>query len=102
MSLAYSAIVPVFNEEGNLSPLYERLNDAMKELKKTYDIVTYDGAGHGFMRAGESSAPPNPPAPKGDPDADKKADDAYAAMDTANRKARNDAWIRWKAILAKL
>src|SRR5207249_3417688 len=27
--------------------------DAMNELKKTYDIVTYAGAGHGFMRAGE-------------------------------------------------
>jgi len=77
-------------------------SDAMKELQKTYDIVTYAGAGHGFMRAGEPNAPPNPPAPKGDPDADKKAADAYAAMDRANRKARNDAWVRWKAILAKL
>src|SRR6266446_1319049 len=26
--------------------------DAMKELKKIYDPVTYAGAGHGFMRAG--------------------------------------------------
>src|SRR5436305_11855151 len=33
--------------------------DAMKELKKIYDPVTYAGAGHGFMRAGE----PNNPAP---------------------------------------
>jgi carboxymethylenebutenolidase len=27
--------------------------DAMKAAGKTYDPVTYDGAGHGFMRAGE-------------------------------------------------
>src|SRR6266851_4525747 len=27
--------------------------DAMKELKKPYDPVTYAGAGHGFMRLGE-------------------------------------------------
>src|SRR5437660_7520440 len=32
--------------------------DAMKELKKFYDPVTYAGAGHGFMRAGEPNNPP--------------------------------------------
>ena len=80
--------------------------DAMKELKKTYDLVTYAGAGHGFMRAGEPNAPePKAPSAKGDEAADKKAADDYQkalAMDKANRKARNDAWVRWKAILAKL
>jgi carboxymethylenebutenolidase len=77
--------------------------DAMKELNKPYDPITYAGAGHGFMRGGEPNAPPsNPPASKGDPETDKKAADAAAAMDKANRKARNDAWVRWKAILAKL
>ncbi len=80
--------------------------DAMKELRKTYDPVTYEGAGHGFMRAGEPNAPqPTAPVAKGDPGADKKAADDYQnvlAMDKANRKARNDAWVRWKAILAKL
>ena len=79
---------------------------AMKELGKKYDPVTYAGAGHGFMRAGEPNAPTNnPPTPKGDAEADKKAQDDYAkylAMDRANRKARNDAWVRWKSILAKL
>jgi len=79
---------------------------AMKELSKKYDPVTYAGAGHGFMRAGEPNAPTNnPPTPKGDAEADKKAQDDYAkylAMDRANRKARNDAWVRWKSILAKL
>src|SRR5579864_4780950 len=50
----------------------------MKAAGKTFEPVTYDGAGHGFMRAGEA------------PDAS-----------DANRKARNDAWVRWKALLAK-
>lgn len=80
--------------------------DAMKELKKTYDPVTYAGAGHGFMRAGEPNAPePKAPEAKGDEAADKKAADDYQkalAMYKANRKARDDAWTRWKAILAKL
>ena len=43
----------------------------MKELGKTYDPVTYEGAGHGFMRAGEA------------PDASE-----------ANSKARLQAWER--------
>src|SRR5271169_3830013 len=49
----------------------------MKAAGKTFDPVTYDGAGHGFMRAGEA------------PDANE-----------ANRKARTDAWERWKSLLA--
>ena len=51
---------------------------AMKAAGKTYDPVTYDGAGHGFMRAGEA------------PDAN-----------DANKKARTDAWARWKELLSK-
>jgi carboxymethylenebutenolidase len=54
--------------------------EAMKQLGKTYEPVTYAGAGHGFMRAGED---PN----------DKNA---------ANKKAREDAWKRWREILAKI
>jgi carboxymethylenebutenolidase len=52
--------------------------EAMKAAGKAYEPVTYDGAGHGFMRAGE-------------------APDASAA----NSKARTDAWVRWKSLLAK-
>ena len=80
--------------------------DAMTELKKSYDPVTYVGAGHGFMRAGEPNNPePKAPVAKGDEAADKKATDDYQKALTsykANRKARDDAWVRWKAILAKL
>lgn len=49
----------------------------MKELGKTYEPVTYAGAGHGFMRAGE------------DPTAT-----------PANAKAREDSWVRLKQLLA--
>ncbi len=51
--------------------------DLMKEGGKTYDPVTYDGAGHGFMRAGE------------DP----------ANTVEANKKAHDEAWSRWKGLL---
>lgn len=80
--------------------------DAMKELNKKFEPVTYAGSGHGFMRSGEPNAPePKAPEAKGDEAADKKAADDYQkalAMYKANRKARDDAWVRWKAILAKL
>jgi carboxymethylenebutenolidase len=52
--------------------------EQMKAAGKTYDPVTYDGAGHGFMRAGEA------------PDAS-----------SANKKARSESWARWKTLLAK-
>src|SRR5438445_5054134 len=51
----------------------------MKAAGKTYEPVTYEGAGHGFMRAGETPDDTNP----------------------ANKKAREDAWKRWKTLLAQ-
>jgi len=53
--------------------------ELMKKAGKTYDPVIYSGAGHGFMRAGE--------APDANP---------------ANKKAREDAWVRVKGILGKI
>ena len=52
---------------------------AMKAAGKTFEPVTYQGAGHGFMRAGE------------DP-----------AGTAENKKARVDAWARWTELLGKL
>jgi carboxymethylenebutenolidase len=78
--------------------------EAMKGLKKTYEPVTYEGAGHGFMRAGDAPEPVAPAA-KGDAEADKAAADKYAkdlVAFKANKKARDEAWVRWKAILAKI
>jgi carboxymethylenebutenolidase len=76
--------------------------EAMTELKKTFDPVTYEGAGHGFMRAGDAPEPAAPVA-KGDKEADDKATADYQKALTAykaNKKARDDAWARWKKILA--
>jgi dienelactone hydrolase len=67
-----------------------KMQDLMTAAGKTYDIVTYEGAGHGFMRAGD--APP-PPA-----DADEKTKEAYAG----NKKARDAAWVRWKDVLREV
>ncbi len=53
--------------------------ELMRAAGKTFEPVTYDGAGHGFMRAGEA------------PDAGE-----------ANRKARAAAWERVKAVLSKI
>jgi carboxymethylenebutenolidase len=55
----------------------------MKKVGKTYDPVTYEGAGHGFMRAGED--PNDPPA-----------------MKAANKKAHDEAWQRMKELLKKI
>ena len=76
--------------------------EAMTELKKTFDPVTYDGAGHGFMRAGEAPEPTAPTA-TGNKETDDKATTKYQSDMTAwkaNKKARDDAWTRWKTILA--
>jgi carboxymethylenebutenolidase len=56
--------------------------EAMKAAGKTYDPVTYQGAGHGFMRDGEDPGSNN-------------------QMHAANVKARDEAWTRWKELLAK-
>jgi carboxymethylenebutenolidase len=75
---------------------------AMTELKKTFDQVTYEGAGHGFMRAGDAPEPVAPQA-KGDKEADDKAAADFQKSLTqwkANKKARDDAWVRWKKLLA--
>jgi carboxymethylenebutenolidase len=78
--------------------------EMMKELGKKYEPVTYDGAGHGFMRAGDAPEP-TPAQPKGDQTADQKAAEDYQKALTgykANKKARDEAWVRWKSILEKL
>ncbi len=56
--------------------------DAMKKAGKKYDPVTYEGAGHGFMRAGE--------------------DPTRTTDNDANIKARDEAWVRWKKLLKQM
>jgi carboxymethylenebutenolidase len=57
--------------------------EQMKSAGKVYEPVTHEGAGHGFMRAGEPEAPSN-------------------ASFEANRKARDAAWVRMKDLMKKL
>jgi carboxymethylenebutenolidase len=53
---------------------------AMKKTGKRFDPVIYEGAGHGFMRAGED--PSN--------------------TVEANKKAHDEAWQRWLTLLKKM
>jgi carboxymethylenebutenolidase len=56
-----------------------KAEELMKAAGKKYEPVIYKGAGHGFMREGEA---PN--------------------ASEANKKARDDAWARWKTLLKQL
>jgi carboxymethylenebutenolidase len=64
-----------------------KTTEAMKKLGKTYEPIIYNGAGHGFMRAGEDPTP---------------AEGGKKAAQSANKKARDDAWKRWKSLLKKI
>ncbi len=76
-------VAPVYGfyagNDARINATLPKTIEAMTELKKTFEPVTYEGAGHGFMRAGEA------------PDANE-----------ANKKARDDAWARWKKLLAAI
>lgn len=40
--VAYSVILPVFNEAGNVEPMYQRLTAALKELPGEYEVIFVD------------------------------------------------------------
>jgi len=56
-----------------------KAEELMKAAGKKYEPIIYNGAGHGFMREGE-----------------------MPGANEANKKARGDAWTRWKKLLAEL
>jgi carboxymethylenebutenolidase len=56
-----------------------KAEELMKAAGKKYEPVIYKGATHGFMREGE-----------------------MPSANEANKKARQDAWARWKTLLKKL
>ncbi|HUL53511.1 MAG TPA: dienelactone hydrolase family protein [Opitutaceae bacterium] len=56
-----------------------KTTELMKAAGKTFEPVIYDGAGHGFMRAGEE-----------------------ADASPANRQAMTEGWKRWLDLLAKI
>jgi len=65
--------------DARIGAMIPAAQEQMKALGKTYQPVTYEGAGHGFMRSGA------------DPEGTEH-----------NKKARTDAWARSKALLAKM
>ncbi len=65
--------------DNRINATIPKSTELMKKAGKIYEPVIYDGAGHGFMRAGEA------------PDAS-----------IENKKAREEAWQRWKDALKKL
>lgn len=93
---------PVFGfyagNDARIGATVPKTMEMMTAAKKNYEVVTYEGAGHGFMRAGEPKAPPPAPAAEADAATIAKAKD----MAAANLKARDEAWKRWKERLAKL
>lgn len=68
------------SNDARVNATIPKSTELMKAAGKTYEPVTYEGAGHGFMRMGE------------DP----------ANTVEANKKARDQAWVRVKEILKKL
>jgi len=74
---------PVFGFYGEnderINATIPKVEQLMKAAGKKYEPVIYKGAGHGFMREGEM---PN--------------------ANEANKKARDDAWARWKTLLKQL
>src|SRR6184192_4823537 len=72
-----------FNAENDerVNATIPKAEELMKVAGKKYEPVIYKGAGHGFMRSGE---PSNPNFREGD------------------KKARDEAWARWKKLLTEL
>jgi carboxymethylenebutenolidase len=90
--------------DARINATLPKTSEAMTELKKPFDPVTYEGAGHGFMRAGDAPEP-TAPTPKGDKEADDKAAADYQKQLEAwkgNKKARDEAWVRWKKLLSSV
>jgi carboxymethylenebutenolidase len=65
--------------DARIGSTIEKTKEVMSSSGKTYEPVTYPGAGHGFMRAGE---------------------EPHAA--DGNQKAHDAAWERWKSLLKTL
>ncbi len=70
------------SDDNRVTSTVPKATEQMKNAGKIYEPVTYEGAGHGFMRAGMD---PTSKAPNKD----------------ANKKAHDEAWTRWKELLKK-
>ena len=65
--------------DARVNATISKAEELMKSAGKKYEPVIYKGAGHGFMREGE-----------------------MPTANEANKKARDDAWARWKTLLKVL
>lgn len=70
-------------EDARVDATIPKGEELMKAAGKKYEPVIYAGAGHGFMRDGEAPESTDP-------------------NHEANKKARDDAWTRWKKLLKDL
>jgi carboxymethylenebutenolidase len=66
--------------DARVTATVEKSKELMKSAGKTYEPVIYEGAGHGFMRAGDDPGNKN----------------------EANKKAHDEAWTRIKELLKKI
>ena len=85
-------------DDARINATIPKTTELMKEAGKKYEPVTYDGAGHGFMRAGED--PANEAAFQNtatDPETQKKHNSA-----ADNKKAHDEGWDRWLKLLKSL
>ena len=75
--------VPVYGfyggNDARINAGIPKTQELMMKSGKVYDFVTYEGAGHGYMRSGQQPEPTE-----------------------ANKKAREESWKRIKEILAKI
>jgi carboxymethylenebutenolidase len=67
--------------DARVNAMIPKAEELMKAAGKKYEPVIYQGAGHGFMRSGESANP---------------------NFREADGKARDEAWARWKTLLKQL
>lgn len=85
-------------EDARIGATIPQTVEAMKKAGKKYEPVTYEGAGHGFMRAGQDPAADAAIKNTGDDPARKKAHD----MAVANKKAREEGWQRLLQLLKSI
>ncbi|HTU89616.1 MAG TPA: dienelactone hydrolase family protein [Gemmataceae bacterium] len=69
--------------DNRINATIPKAKEMMEKAGKMYDPVVYEGAGHAFMRVGED---PNGKEPNHE----------------ANKKARDEAWKRWKELLKRV
>jgi carboxymethylenebutenolidase len=65
--------------DARVTSTVSKSSELMKKAGKSYEPLTYEGAGHGFMRGGEAPG-----------------------ASEADKRAHDQAWQRWKELLKKL